>query len=68
MGTDGGAGLLDIRRAHGLAIAQDQPSSTVYGMPRNARELGAAEHVLAPADIANELVRTADALRPKRSS
>jgi two-component system, chemotaxis family, protein-glutamate methylesterase/glutaminase len=68
MGTDGGVGLLDIRRARGLAIAQDQATSTVYGMPRHARDLGAAEHVLAPAQIANELVRTARALGPRMSS
>ncbi|HEY5947383.1 MAG TPA: chemotaxis protein CheB [Kofleriaceae bacterium] len=67
MGSDGGVGLLDIRRAWGLAIAQDQATSTVYGMPRAAHELGAAEHVLAPAQIASELIRTARSLRPRSS-
>lgn len=46
MGKDGAAGLLDIRRAGGLTIAQDEASSVVYGMPREAAMLGAAEHVL----------------------
>lgn len=68
MGTDGGIGLLDIRRAGGLTIAQDQLTSAVYGMPRSARELGAAEHVLAPAEIASELVRVAHTLRARTSS
>jgi two-component system, chemotaxis family, protein-glutamate methylesterase/glutaminase len=68
MGSDGAAGLLDIRRARGLTIAQDQLTSTIYGMPRSARELGAAEHVLAPAEIADKLVRAASALKAKGAS
>jgi two-component system chemotaxis response regulator CheB len=51
MGRDGAAGLLDIRRAGGLTIAQDEASSVVYGMPREAVLLGAAERVLPLKDI-----------------
>jgi two-component system chemotaxis response regulator CheB len=46
MGRDGAAGLLEIRRAGGLTIAQDESTSIVYGMPREAVLLGAAERVL----------------------
>jgi two-component system, chemotaxis family, protein-glutamate methylesterase/glutaminase len=46
MGRDGAAGLLEIRRAGGFTIAQDEGTSVVYGMPREAAQLGAAERVL----------------------
>lgn len=51
MGRDGAAGLLEIRRAGGLTIAQDEATSVVYGMPREAVLLGAAEHVLPLGEI-----------------
>jgi two-component system chemotaxis response regulator CheB len=55
MGRDGARGLQAIRRAGGYTIAQDAASCTIYGMPRAAAELGAAEDVLPPSQIADAL-------------
>jgi two-component system chemotaxis response regulator CheB len=51
MGRDGAAGLLEIRKAGGLTIAQDEATSVVYGMPREAVLLGAAARVLPLGEI-----------------
>jgi two-component system chemotaxis response regulator CheB len=55
MGQDGARGLLAIREAGGLTIAQDEASSVVYGMPREAALLGAAQRVLPLSEIAPAL-------------
>ena len=64
MGRDGAAGLLQVRRAGGVTIAQDEATSVVYGMPREAVLLGAAESVLPLSDIGPAL--TALAARGER--
>jgi len=51
MGRDGALGLLKIRQSGGVTIAQDEATSIVYGMPREAALIGAAEHVLRLGDI-----------------
>lgn len=46
MGKDGAEGLLAMKQSGALTIAQDERTSIVWGMPRAAVELGAAEKVL----------------------
>ena len=59
MGQDGARGLLAVREAGGLTIAQDEASSVVYGMPREAVLLGAAQRVLPLAEIGPTLAALA---------
>lgn len=46
MGSDGAAGLMEMRRAGATTIAQDEDSCVVFGMPREAIARGAVEAVL----------------------
>ena len=46
MGTDGVQGLLEMRQAGAITIAQDEASCVVFGMPKEAIAQQAAEHVV----------------------
>lgn len=59
MGQDGARGLLAMRRAGGRTIAQDEATSTVYGMPRAAADMGAAENILPLPRIAERALSAA---------
>jgi two-component system chemotaxis response regulator CheB len=54
MGSDGAAGVRAVRASGGLALAQDEASSAVYGMPKAAAEAG-ADAVLPLDEIALQL-------------
>lgn len=56
MGRDGAQGLLAMREAGAVTVAQDEATCMVYGMPREAVALDAAIHVLALREIAPLLV------------
>lgn len=57
MGSDGVAGLAELRRCGWYTVAQDEHSSIVYGMPRVAAEQGAAMHTLPLPAIGPALLR-----------
>jgi len=59
MGQDGARGLLMLRQAGALTIAQDEATSVVYGMPREAVLLGAAQRILSLSEIAPALAALA---------
>ncbi len=56
MGSDGAKGLLRLRQMGAHTIAQDEASSVVFGMPKAAIELGAAEKILPLDKIASRVV------------
>lgn len=56
MGKDGAQGLLAMHRAGGVTLAQNEETSVVFGMPREAIALGAASEVTALDEIAGRLV------------
>lgn len=56
MGKDGAQGMLEMKNAGGMTVAQDEKSSVVWGMPRAAVALEAAQHVLSLDKISAYLV------------
>jgi two-component system chemotaxis response regulator CheB len=60
MGRDGAAGLLALRRGGALTVAQDEATSAVFGMPREAILLGAAARVLPIGEMAPLLLAAAN--------
>ncbi|HEV2448388.1 MAG TPA: chemotaxis response regulator protein-glutamate methylesterase [Candidatus Sulfopaludibacter sp.] len=66
MGSDGAQGLLKMRQAGARTIAQNEATCVVFGMPREAIALGAAESVL-PLPAIAEAMLTAAARTPARS-
>lgn len=52
MGDDGAQGLLALRKAGALTAVQDEASSAIFGMPRQALALGAAQVALPPEELA----------------
>lgn len=57
MGRDGADGMQAIAAAGGTTIAQDEATSVVFGMPKEAIALGAAQSILPIEDIAPRLLK-----------
>ena len=57
MGADGAAGLLDMKNMGAGTIAQDEKTCIVFGMPKEAIKLGAADMILPLDRIAAEIIR-----------
>lgn len=61
MGDDGAKGLLEMKKAGAHTIAQDEESCVVFGMPKEAIALGAAEKIVPLDRLAAEILRTRQA-------
>lgn len=59
MGSDGAQGMLAMRRAGARTMAQDEASCVVFGMPKEAIALGAAEEVVPLHRAAEAVLRLA---------
>ncbi len=57
MGDDGADGLLEMRKAGAATVAQDEATSVVFGMPKEAIERGAACKIAPLGAIASEIVQ-----------
>jgi two-component system chemotaxis response regulator CheB len=55
MGDDGARGLLEMRKAGAATLAQDEESCVVFGMPKEAIALGAAQRVVPLDRIPHEI-------------
>jgi two-component system chemotaxis response regulator CheB len=56
MGKDGAQGMLAMREAGAWNIGQDQESSVVYGMPREAARIGAVDEVVSLNNVASRIL------------
>jgi two-component system, chemotaxis family, protein-glutamate methylesterase/glutaminase len=55
MGNDGSRGVVAVKAAGGYIIAQDEASSTIFGMPQEAIRTGAVDEVLPPESMVRAL-------------
>jgi len=58
MGRDGADGLLEMRRSGARCLAQDEESSVVFGMPKEAWDNGAAEELVSTGNLTSTILRS----------
>jgi two-component system chemotaxis response regulator CheB len=56
MGDDGARGLLEMRQAGAATVAQDEASCVVFGMPKEAIKLDAADRIMPLGQIAQSVM------------
>lgn len=61
MGSDGAKGIRYLKKLGAVTLAQDEASSTVFGMPKAAIDTGMVDFVLPPEEIADKIARTISA-------
>jgi two-component system chemotaxis response regulator CheB len=57
MGRDGAAGMLEMKKEGAHTIAQDEKSCVVFGMPKEAIDIGAVNQIVSLKDIPGAIIR-----------
>jgi two-component system chemotaxis response regulator CheB len=57
MGADGASGLLSMKSKGALTIAQNEETCVVFGMPKEAIQLGGVDHVVGLQDIPSKIIQ-----------
>jgi two-component system chemotaxis response regulator CheB len=59
MGDDGARGMAEMKQAGAFTLAQDEATSVVFGMPKEAIALGCVDRVVSLQNLAGEVLRAA---------
>jgi len=59
MGSDGAAGLLEMKNSGAKTIAQDEKSCIVFGMPKVAIEMGGVDEIVSLTNIPKQILQMA---------
>ena len=57
MGNDGSEGMLEMKRAGAVNIAQNEQTCVVFGMPKEAMAIGAVDYIVPLPQIAGQMLR-----------
>jgi two-component system chemotaxis response regulator CheB len=68
MGKDGAQGLLNLKKLGAKTLAQDEASCVVFGMPKEAIAIGAADYIVPLNELANKLVITYNEKKSSKKS
>ena len=64
MGRDGAEGIQHIKKIGGVTVAQNEETSVIFGMPKEAIATGAVDWVLDPKQIHNKMIVTTGTMKP----
>jgi two-component system chemotaxis response regulator CheB len=68
MGDDGADGLLEMKQAGAPTLVQDEASSVVFGMPKEAIARNAADEVVPLSRMASAILRNVQPVHRERAS
>ncbi len=66
MGNDGSKGIVEVKRAGGITVAEDPKSAILWAMPENAIKTGCVDYVVRKEELPDLLVRLVEKVRSYR--